>query len=168
MDEERTAVGRVRMQVGRGSRCYPIRIACIFRGFESRSSFWRHRPTAGCARHFTHTAAPARARPPSTRPHPHKRTSRSRPRPHPRPRPRLPRTVRRRHRAAAAATSTTTSSTSTPPPPSRCRRRRPSPLLHVPRAFSTCLRLQRQGAPPEPESAPGAGCVRGQVHAFFV
>ena len=46
VDEDRTAVGRVRMQVGRGSRCYPIRIAWIFREVESRSSFWRHRPTA--------------------------------------------------------------------------------------------------------------------------
>ena len=59
VDEDRTAVGRVRMQVGRGSRCYPIRIACISREIESRSSFWHHRPTAGYARHFTHTAARA-------------------------------------------------------------------------------------------------------------
>ena len=59
VDEDRTAVGRVRVQVGRGSRCYPVRIACIFREVESRSSFWRHRPTAGYVRHFTHTAARA-------------------------------------------------------------------------------------------------------------
>ena len=69
VDEDRTAVGRVRMQVGRGSRCHPIRIAYIFRGFESRSSFWRHRPTAGCARARasslrTPPPPPARARPP--------------------------------------------------------------------------------------------------------
>ena len=31
----------------------------VFREVESRSSFWRHRPTAGYARHFTHTAARA-------------------------------------------------------------------------------------------------------------
>ena len=67
VDEDRTAVGRVRMQVGRGSRCHPIRITYIFRGFESRSSFWRHRPTAGCARaratSSSRTPPPARARP---------------------------------------------------------------------------------------------------------
>ena len=69
VDEDRTAVGRVRMQVGRGSRCHPIRIAYIFRVFESRSSFWRHRPTAGCARaratSSRTTPPPARVRPPS-------------------------------------------------------------------------------------------------------
>ena len=90
VDEDRTAVGRVRMQVGRGSRCYPIRIACIFREVKSRSSFWRcHRPTAGCARHFTHAAARACCSPTVHHPHDHThiRSSRSRPRPRPRPRP---------------------------------------------------------------------------------
>ena len=45
MNKDRSAVGRARMRVGRGSQYHPIRIAFIFRGFKSRGLFWRRHQT---------------------------------------------------------------------------------------------------------------------------
>ena len=64
MDKDRNGVGRVRMRVGGGSRYHPIRIACIFRGFESRSSFWRQRPLTARATSLTAARLPPPPPPP--------------------------------------------------------------------------------------------------------